>query len=229
MKSSKTSLMSRGWVDPEMVKHYLDFVPAQLDILIHSIIPSERTLAVKIISIKKMKEFIPELCNLLVKEKKLYTKIAICECLSGFGIKSIKYLLPLLGKIGRNQHKVLPSKLFEKNNYPLPRDIAARTIIRIGKPALPYLNIILLNGDRIQILEAIDAIGFITFYSKNNISLKPLIKLYRSIKGTDELIEWKIVRAFEAFNTDSVISILQDICKKHKNEFIREEAARSLR
>lgn len=229
MKSTKAYLISRGWVDPDTVAQYLDFVPAQLGILLHSHLPFERTLAVKIISIKRIKKFIPELCAVLISEKKLYTKIAISQCLSGFGAHSIKYLIPLLGKIGKNQHKELPSKLFGKNNYPLPRDIAARILIRIGTAALPMLEEVLQNGEDYQKSEAIDAIGFIAFYEKDKRSLPFLLNLFKKCRGKNDLLEWKIIRAFSAFYTSQTAQILHAIIKNEKNDLIRNEALRSLK
>jgi hypothetical protein len=79
-------------------------------------------------------------------KKKLYTKIAICEAIEAYGVSSLPYLVPLLGKIGNNQHKKAGFYDLDKKSYPLPRDIAARIIIRIGEPALPLLEDILLNG-----------------------------------------------------------------------------------
>jgi hypothetical protein len=83
---------------------------------------------------------------LLENEKKLYTKIALSEAIAEYGVLSLKYLIPLLGKIGKNQHKKVALVDINKKSYLLPRDIAARIIIRIGKPALPFLEEILVSG-----------------------------------------------------------------------------------
>jgi hypothetical protein len=175
-----------------------------------------------------LKKFIPVLCENLKNEKKLYTKIAICESLSSFGEDSIKYLIPMLGTVGKNRHKEVPEKLFGKVNYPLPRDIAARVLIRIGVPALPYLEEVLENGNDYQKPEAVDAIGFISFYEKNESSLYALISLYKKCKDKDELLEWKIIRALESFKSAESIDILKDVSENHENKIIRLEAGRSL-
>jgi HEAT repeat protein len=229
MKSKINDLVLRGWVDETSLNDYSSLKVQAIPSLLKSKIPSERTVSAKLISKRNFKQYIPDLCEALKKEKKLYTKLAICEAISDFGKDSIQYLIPLLGIISNNQYKEIPHKIFEKINYPLPRDIAARIIIRIGDAALPYLNKIILNGNRVQILEAVDAIGFISYYSGNTGSLQLMIKLYKTSVGNDELLEWKIVRALEAFNNSEVISILQHICVNHKNESIRAEAARSLK
>jgi hypothetical protein len=100
----------------------------------------------------------------LENEKKLYTKIALSEAIAEYGVLSLKYLIPLLGKIGKNQHKKLLWLISIKKSYPLPRDLAARTIIRIGEPTLPFLEEILVSGTYAQKIEVIDAIGHIVFY-----------------------------------------------------------------
>lgn len=94
-----------------------------------------------------------------------------------------------LGKIGNNQHKVLPSNGFNKNNYPLPRDIIARTLAHMNEVILPELLDVLKSNNILAIREVIDAIGFICFYHKihfnSQITEQPFvqnIKLYRRIR-----------------------------------------------
>jgi hypothetical protein len=99
----------------------------------------ERTGAAKILGQRRIIDATLPLCKALKEEKALYTKIAISEALGNIGISSVKALIPLLGKIGKNQYTKLPEKPFEKWNYPLPRDIVARTIIKIGEHALVHL------------------------------------------------------------------------------------------
>ena len=45
-------------------------------------------------------------------------------------------LLKILGTIDKNHEIELPKKYFKKKCYPLTRDIVARTLINIGKPAI---------------------------------------------------------------------------------------------
>ena len=47
----------------------------------------------------------PLFCELIKKEKTLYTKIELQKALVKYGEKSILHLIPLLGTIGNNQHK----------------------------------------------------------------------------------------------------------------------------
>ena len=118
-------------------------------------------------------------------------------------------------------------KTIKKSNYPLPRDIIARTIIRIGEVALSDLEEIIKLGERDQILEAIDAIGFITFYSLNDRSLPFLWQVLEKYPN-DALLTWKVVRAFESFPDTEVISFLKQILDQNKLIGITNEARRSL-
>jgi hypothetical protein len=74
---------------------------------------------------------VTELCRQLAVEKKLYTKIALCESLAARAELSIEPLIELLGRIGKNQETKIPERGFYKVSYPLPRDIAARIICRL--------------------------------------------------------------------------------------------------
>lgn len=44
----------------------------------------------------------------------------------------------------------------------------------------------------------------------------------------DDIVRWKIVRAFEGFNNKMVIDILNNIMESDSKEIIRKEAKRSL-
>ena len=85
--------------------------------------------------------------------------MAISEALSQIGVPAISPLLDLLGEIGKNQETELPQKYFNKKSYPLVRDLAARTLVKIGKPATPYLIEVIENGTDYKAQQAIDAIG----------------------------------------------------------------------
>ena len=90
------------------------------------------------------------------------------------------------------------AKDFKKTSYPLPRDIAARTLIRIGSTALPDLIRVLNGSDLVRLSEAIDTIGFICFYNYQP-GVAGLLEecFYRNEK--EELIQWKLFRAMSAF------------------------------
>ncbi len=173
------------------------------------------------------KQVVDALCAALLVEKALYTRLAICNSLVKQAPESIPALVGLLGRVGNNQHQTLPKKGFYKRNHPLPRDLAARTLIRIGEHALPLLQHALQDGDARQVREAVDAIGHIAFYTGNQNAEASLISLY--FASTDDVVlQWKIIRAFESFSSASVLAILKDVIQNHPLAALRWEAVRSL-
>jgi hypothetical protein len=227
MKSTETQLISRGFLSEDDYNQLIGRNNS-LDKLIGSHIPSERTLAIRIIKQDKDKSHIPLLVEILQKEKKLYTKIELCECLVEFGTLSIPFLIPYLGKIGTNQHKTVALVDVNKKTFPLPRDIVARIIIRIGSPALPHLRNVLITKNRTALLEVIDAIGHIAF-TTNDYSLEnDLLQLYSS-KQNDDLIKWKLIRCFQSFESNKIIDLLSEIVELDENgDILKREAERSL-
>lgn len=195
--------------------------------LLNSCLAAERTIAVKLLSKYRNDSILDILINSLINEKKLYTKIALSEEIAAYGRNASKKLVQYLGVIGNNQHKKLPDKPFNKKNYPLPRDIIARTICKIGVPALVDLNNCLIKGSYEQCLEAADAVGFISFYNNDNTSFNNLIVLLEKYEN-DNVMVWKIIRSFQAFNNDLSIEILNS----YKESNIKQhkwEAERSLK
>jgi hypothetical protein len=199
----------------------------ELILLLESNNPKVRTSSATILGQRKSKKAIFALCEQLKNEKALYSKIAVSEALGKIGKPAIKELVKYLGEIGNNQHKTLPKKIFNKWSYPLPRDIIARTICKIGNCVLVDLNYVLVNGNKKQIYEAIDAIGYISFYSENKISFEVLEKSIKKY-GDDEIIKWKITRALSAFPCRKSELVLLDILKTSKEAELKWEAVRSL-
>jgi hypothetical protein len=228
MKSSIKQLENRGFVSDVVLKKYKNISDEKIIKFLNSPLPSDRTLGAKASILRKSDRILPVLCKTLLTEKKLYTKIALSEAIEKYGIPAMKYLLPLLGKIGKNQHKKIALVDINKKSYPLPRDLAARIIIRIGDSALPFLEEILISGEYIQKLEAIDAIGHISFNFNQYRSEKNLHDLLKQ-NSDDELIVWKIIRAYQSFISREVENRLNKIIKENKNEIFVEEAKRSLR
>ena len=225
MKSSINKLKSRGFVDKFQIDY--DVSVTSLENLLTSETPEKRTLAAIIIQEKNIFCLIPNLISALKIEKKLYSKIAISETLINFEEKSIEPLIPLLGQIGNNQHQKLPKAPFKKDNYPLPRDIVARILSQMG---VDVISILLNAVDRMlrdQLLESIDVMGNITYYSQNTDSLIFLLDLFEKNKN-DKLMIWKIIRAFSSFSEAKVIEILEKIINDSKIEQHVWEAKRSL-
>lgn len=189
--------------------------------------PQIRTASATLLGERKCHEAIDSLCRRLVKEKALYSKIAISEALGAIGITALAELLKYIGKIGRNQHKELPAELFKKWNYPLPRDIVIRTIIKMESAALPSLCIELMDADAATAAELIDAIGHISFYCNDQSSFNILLQTLH--KHTDQqVIIWKILRALQAFPNQESIDLLTLYFMQNPLPALRREAARSL-
>lgn len=225
MKSKQEQLLNRGYLPEKEESKYLQLSFDERIKLLRSKISTERTLGARLLAISKDKRAIEHLMYAIKHEKKLYSKIEVCNSLVSFGQLSIKPLTTLLGEIGANQHKSLPEKGFKKSNYPLPRDIASRTLARIGKSALPELIRTLNAENEQQLSEAIDAIGFICFYD-----YQP--EIYSSLKdcfskyNTNNLIKWKVIRAMSGFPESE--SFLQEQRQLIQVERIHIEIERSL-
>ena len=226
MKSKIEDLRKRGYIDDLDLTIYLDDSYEELKAQLRSDIVFERTIAAKVISKYKTEDTLIDLLEALKVEKKLYSKLAICESLELFGQSACPKLVDLLGQIGKNQHSKLPDKPFVKKGYPLPRDIVARLLGEIGVVALPELHKILLSNNHDKILEAVDAVGFISFYNDNNESLNMILDLFTKYEE-DDLMIWKLLRCLQAFSGESVEIILN---KYLKSEVIQHkwEAERSL-
>jgi HEAT repeat protein len=227
MKSTKKQLEERGFIPYEELNRYMEISDDKLLQLLNSFRAYDRTAGANITRIRREEKHLPLLCELLKNEKKLYTKIALSESIEEQGVSALKYLIPLLGVIGNNQHNKPDLIDLNKKSFPLPRDLAARIIIRIGEPALPYLEEVLVKGSYTQKLEAIDAIGHIAFNYKLFRSEKYLHNLLNE-NYTDELVRWKIVRAFQSFRSKEVQNLLKKIIDKNEIKILKSEAERSL-
>ena len=198
MKSNIEQIENRGFVAAGNEKKYSDSTFERRVFLLKSKLPAERTLGARLLSKNSDLSAIYYLTEALKTEKKLYTKIEICNSLVSFGKDSVVHLIGLLGKIGNNQHTKVPETIFKKNSYPLPRDIAGRTLIRIGPKTIPDIIKVLEDNDLKKVGEAIDILGFICFYEPRKNVSQFLEKCYYSNIDSD-LIKWKIFRAMSAF------------------------------
>ena len=207
MKSNEKQLKSRGYIEDNELKYYLDLSKDELLNYLHSTDAVRRTIAARIIKRFKEIDILNELISSLIVERKLYTKIALSESIGEYGEEACWLLIDYLGRVGNNQYRELPDKPFEKSNYPLPRDIISRTICKIGRPALKHLRKCLYTGTYEQILEAIDAIGFISFYEEDNSCLNDIIVLMNKYKD-DNLMTWKLIRSLQSFGNMETIEML---------------------
>jgi len=226
MKSNDEQLKSRGYVDEHEIKDFLDVSKEELLDFLHSKEAAKRTIAARLLKNNRDMNILKELISCLLKEKKLYTKIELSESVSAYGEEASQILIQHLGKVGKNQHAELPDKPFEKSSYPLPRDIISRTICKIGVPAIQYLRDCLHTGLYKQKLEAIDAIGFISYYENDHSCQNDLIVMIDQYKD-DPLMIWKILRALQSFNSVEVLEILEKFVNSDIKQ-LRWEARRSI-
>jgi hypothetical protein len=217
----------RGQTTPQEDSLFSTLSNTELFALINDEDPGKRTSAIKTLGVRKNKEAIPFLCDRLLKETALYSRLAIGESLAGLGDQAIPDLVGLIGKVGNNRHSSLPRKEFGKTSYPLPRDMAVRILIRIGSSALEPLEKVIISGDRNCILEAIDGVGHIAYYCGDLRSESVLVTAFQKYQS-DQLIVWKIVRAFQVFPTGRIHKILEAIICENPYSEIRLEAVRSL-
>jgi len=227
MKSTVDQLYKRGHIQEPRPGQYSDYDTGMIGKMLLSEDPRKRSLGAAIIAQKPDPAYCKMLCMALVKEKKLYSKIAMSKALIAIGHDSVKHLLPLLGKIGTNQHKAIPVERFRKNSYPLPRDIVSRIIGKIGPKALPELEEVLRTGRKDEISEAIDAIGYIAFYNNDYRSLPALLNMLETHDG-DELIHWKSIRALQAYTDDAAEEYLNRVMRENSGCALVIEAARSI-
>jgi len=195
--------------------------------LLKNKLPTLRTSAARILGERKCIASVPFLCSSLLTEKALYPRLAICEALAAIGEPVLPDLVTLIGMVGNNRHESLPERGFYKKSYPLPRDLAVRTIIRIGPVALPFLEDVLQTGGRETRLETIDGIGHIAFYSMSRRSEPVLQAAYQESKP-DSVLLWKLIRAFQSFPSDWVRITLIEIILHGEIPAHRWEAVRSL-
>lgn len=224
MGSAKDKI-NRGFVAEGDEKDYTVWTNEELTNLLHSNVAIERTIGARILTCRNH-EFVENLLIALETEQKLYTKIELCRSLAILGEHSVKGLIQRLGKIGNNQHRTPTDEPFKKNSYPLPRDIAARTLIRIGSKALPALCGVLTEDDSSKISEAIDAIGFICYSGGQDKYLEPLIDCYNKL-SSNNLIRWKIIRAMSAFPAS--MTFLKKQFQIENVTAIKQEIERSIR
>ncbi len=225
-KSNELNREKRGQVSAEEVKQYVEASVAELSVLLNSANPKERTIAATLIGDKKLTTIIPQLCQRIIREKSLYPRIAMSEALGKIGEPAVIPVIALLGKIGANHEIELPQKYFAKKSFPLARDMAARTLVKIGKPAIPGLVEKITNGGQFEIQQALDAIGGIV--SRTN-DRRPLPILLQALTdySANEITAWKIVRALSAFKCSEVVKPLT-MMLAHIQPSIRWEAARSI-
>ena len=167
LKSKKSYLRKRGFIDPSDIKILEDKSKEEIGYLLFSDEPTIRTSAVAVLQRTEINkpDFTSLLLKLLSEEKCLYVRIEICEALEKCDRRAAKQMIHYLGKIGSNQHKTLPGRISKKKSYPLPRDIIARCLARMSTTVFEEFVNVLETDDINKISEILDAIGFMVFYN----------------------------------------------------------------
>jgi HEAT repeat protein len=203
-ESNRINREKRGQVSPEDLKPYFESSDEYLMGLLKGNNPQKRTISAKILGRRKTSNAIIPLSLALKSEKALYSRIAISESLSSIGEPAVVPLIGLLGEIGHNQETELPKTYFNKKSFPLSRDMAARTLVKIGKPATNPLIAVLENQDKFKVQQAIDALGGIAAKNGDRRALKVLINRLELLSNdlqdnNDKITLWKITRALSGF------------------------------
>jgi len=230
MRDKKTLILERqkrGQVSKEEIETFSESSVEELLKLLNSNEPKERTIAAIIIGKSKCVDLILPLCSALQKEKSLYPRIAISEALGKMGETVVASLISLLGQIGNNQERELPTKYFNKKSYPLARDIVARTLIKIGKAAIPGLIIKIEISDGFETQQAIDVLGGITNKTNDKRALPIMIGLLDKYSN-NRVTVWKIVRALSGFKFVEAVAPLIKAYENSLEPSIRWEAIRSI-
>lgn len=230
MGSIKTLILKRqkrGQVFEEEIENFNQASVEELLILLNSSEPQKRTIGATLIDKRKCIDLINPLCSALEREKALYARIAISEALGNMGQRAVDPLIVLLGKIGNNQESELPSKYCIKISYPLARDIVARTIIKIGEPAIPQLIKKIEISDGFETQQAIDALGGIVNKTNDKSALPSMLELLDKYSN-NRVTVWKIVRALSGFKFIEVLGPLISVYENSVEPAIRWEAIRSI-
>jgi HEAT repeat protein len=227
----KEGRVARGQISNEDLIFYLEFSSNKLILMLEDDNPQKRTAAARILGDRKELNGILPLCDGISSEKYLYPRIAMSEALGKMGEHAVVPLLNLLGKIGNNQEVQMPSSYFKKKSFPLPRDMAARTLVKIGTPATPHLIRLLKSCeeyDDFVIEQTIDAIGGIAAKTGDKRAVDVLINMMRQFQN-NSIVLWKSVRALSSFKANQNASkTLVNLLKYNCNAPIIWEAIRSL-
>ena len=225
MISKQEQLINRGFLSDKICSKVYNFSFDRKIMLLKSVIASERTLGARLLKENKTIITVNYLIEALKVEKKLYSKIEICNTLMLLDKLSVLPLINCLGTIGNNQHRKVPKNNFLKDSYPLPRDIASRTLIRIGYNIMPDLLKGIKTADKRVLSELIDTIGHVNFKFKKESVFEALKTCYKN-NNTDDLIKWKLIRACSGIEESECFLIKLKV--ELNNNRLKEEIERSL-
>ena len=228
MKSNLQQLKQRGQFDEQEYNQFLDLSKADLISHLHDF-ASIRTACIRILSqnYHQDEDYTSILLQQLHKEKALYTKIEIQNQLTQYG--DIPMMCQYLGKIGHNQYRQLPAKGSLKKSYPLPRDIIARSLAYISIEKFNLFFDCLNSLSREQLLEAIDALGFLCFYHQELANEETYSFVCQQIEkySQDDLMMFKLITCLSAFPQSQ--PLLLELLQTKKHPTLIKEVERSLK
>lgn len=231
-QSKKLNREKRGQISGEYLSKFRELSDEKLILMLKSEDPKKRTASAKILGKTRNSKNVSSLCDAMKNEKALYSRIAMSESLGYMGVIAVPNLIELLGKIGNNQERELPSKYFKKKSFPLQRDLAGRTIVKIGKPALPYLIHTISNHEYVFTKEqAVDAVGGITFKTNDHSAVDVIIQTIQENTNipNNRVLYWKSIRALGGFKKNRIASdVLIKVLKTENEPPILWETMRSL-
>ena len=222
----------RGQISGEYLSQFTELSDELLIPMLNDRNPQKRTAAAKILGKTQNSKNVASLCDAMKNEKAIYPRIAMSESLGEIGLIAVPNLVELLGRIGNNQEKELPSKYFKKKSFPLQRDLAARTLVKVGRPALPCLIHKLSSVDDVFVKEqALDAVGGITYKTNDQSAGDVVIHMIQeNINVPDNrLLFWKGIRALSGFQANkNAFNVLIKILEAKNEAPIIWETMRSL-
>lgn len=227
MKSSEAQRKGRGMTSDEDVSLIADLSVEEWIGILHGGEPVKRTAAAVCLG-SAVGQADGELLAQLSKETCLYTRLAICESLERGGRETARKMAASLGKIGSNQHKKLPARVSAKKSFPLPRDLMARSLGKMDTSVFPVLLEVLEKGKTEQILECLDAVGYLAFYHREldtEENGRKVISVSDRL-GDNPMIQWKLILCLSAFSCWESRSYLSRFAGEAS--ILGEEARRSL-
>ncbi|OTX97405.1 hypothetical protein BK729_16330 [Bacillus thuringiensis serovar wratislaviensis] len=157
----------------------------------------------------------------ILEDDRLYPRLEASKALGKIGLPAVDLLIKGLGKISFNNEIVPPEKAFwEKKFY--VHDMAARTLVRVGKVAVPSLIEIIEGNDEVLCQHAADALARI----KDKRAVDPLIKALNQYSS--EITTWKIIRSLGEIGDRKCVEFLFPYLINNRIPFIRWETADSL-
>lgn len=219
MKSNHLQLSGRGFINKENIEFYRN---NNIEDLLTSANPVERTVGYLMVRYDKNNNYLDLLIKNLRKENALYSKLELCKTICNFE-ELIPVLIRLTGKIGKNQLKKVPSAVFRKKSYPLPRDIVARILIRMTPEKVIERIIKTINEETdFSINELIDVVGYISFYNEADRQFESIWDSINKYLKSD-LTRYKIAFLLRGFSNKKAEEVLKDVIQHENHPIIKKE------